>query len=291
MQVTGIKFKNKFKLYTLVMLPIRKVWCRFVNTIANPTNEYKNQIELEKKSALVEQAARVAHDIGSPIATLEMSLHLLSKEIHSDKLTIMKAALQNVRDIANNLLIKYRENPQVSIFSGNQFQCIDDRIAERTLCLRTLIDDVLMQKRYEWLDKSSELIFTCSSMNKSVEISAEPDEVKRMISNLLNNAIEACGNTAKISIHIEKIKDFVHVSIIDNGVGIPDENIKLYLAGESSKHIGRGMGLSNAYQYIKSIGGELTINSQLGKGTCVCLAFRSVDNSSEYDTRSKVSAH
>lgn len=65
----------------------------------------------------------------------------------------------------------------------------------------------------------------------------------------------------------------LHLVISDNGTGIPTEQITYCMTGGSLKHVGSGMGLSGAVQFMKNIGGKLTLNSKLGRGTDVRLEF------------------
>jgi signal transduction histidine kinase len=205
---------------------------------------------------------------------MEMSLHMLAKDISSENILIMKMAVQSVRDIANNLLDKYRDNQQEKMsLTGASLSNVDDQNIAHPILLCSLIDQVISQKRYEWLQNQCELIFTYSSAEKSVWINVAPGEVKRMISNLLNNAIEACTKEAKIEVHLSKVNNMLELCIIDNGVGMPAAKMKFFFNGESSKHAGRGLGLCGAKQYMESIGGELVLASQLNEGTKVTLAF------------------
>jgi len=66
-------------------------------------------VESEKKIALLDLAASVAHDIRSPLAAMEMILRLISKDIPTAQCSLLCDAIQSVRDISNNLLVRYRE--------------------------------------------------------------------------------------------------------------------------------------------------------------------------------------
>jgi anti-sigma regulatory factor (Ser/Thr protein kinase) len=205
---------------------------------------------------------------------MEMSLHILSQGISKEKILIMQMAVQSVRDIANNLLEKYRDNQQEEKGLNSTIISNDDLNIERPILLYSLIEEITSQKRYEWLQKSCELSFSFMPSAKSVLINVKPADVKRMVSNLLNNAIEAaCDNCAKIHVQLDKVNHFLELRIIDNGIGIPAEKISRFLNGESSKHAGRGFGLSGAKQYMDTLGGKLQLSSQPGKGTTVMLNF------------------
>lgn len=235
-------------------------------------NAFKTLHEQNKeKLVLSEIALRAAHDIRSPLASMEANLHILMRNVPKEKLKMMNIAIQSVRDISNNLLEHYRSK-QVDIHHA-KLNKKDDVNMVRFILLFSIVDQVVSQKRYEWLNKSCELTLEFSSESKSMWVKAAPAEIKRMISNLLNNAIEACDKAAKIRLSLFIVGNFIELRITDNGVGIPSDMIELYLNGMSSKHSGEGLGLSNAKNYLESIDGQLEIISSLNNGTTILLKF------------------
>jgi signal transduction histidine kinase len=246
----------------------------FENAMKKLTLEYQRRTQAEKNTAMLDLAARVAHDIRSPLATMEANLHILMRDIPKEKLTMMNIAIQSVRDISNNLLEQYRakqgNSENTKVIQNNQ----DNVNMVRFILLFSLVDQVISQKRYEWLNNSCKLTFDFSPESKSMWIKAAPAEVKRMISNLLNNAIEACdGKAAYIHLNLSIAESFLELKITDNGMGISEDMIESYLNGMSSKHAGDGLGLSNAKNYIESVGGQIDIASTLNSGTTVLLRF------------------
>lgn len=218
---------------------------------------------MDSQLALIERVAKVAHDIRSPIATIEMSLYLLSEEMQNEKFKIIRSALQNLRDITNDLIAKYQINPSsYHSLTGDQF---DNDIVN----FSELLESVIALKRYEWLNKSYDLQFTLDADARYAALDKDIIGMKRMLSNILNNAIEACVTSAKINVHLGILDGRVCVSIKDNGRGMDKENIAHFLSGNSSKHPGKGLGLSGAISYMKHIGGCLNIQSAPEKGTLI----------------------
>jgi signal transduction histidine kinase len=70
--------------------------------------EYTKQMEFEKKSALLDLSAQVAHDLKTPLAVIEMMFELTKKYMPEDEVSIQKAAVEKVKQIINKLLEKYR---------------------------------------------------------------------------------------------------------------------------------------------------------------------------------------
>lgn len=216
-----------------------------------------NEHFLSKKNyELKNLFARIAHDIGSPIAIMEMSLSLM--EENKSELSILRAAIQRIRDITNNLLDQSRENQ-----------------SSKSILLYPLLEEVIALKRYEWLGKTCEL--TLNFVSKDVKVYGNPNEIKCILSNLLNNAIEACKSNAIIQLAVIKIDQIITLTIHDNGVGILSDKINDHLNGESTKHIGKGLGLSTAKNYMQSIGGKLLVSSKIDIGTTITLQFKSIE--------------
>jgi sensor histidine kinase regulating citrate/malate metabolism len=93
------------------------------------------------------------------------------------------------------------------------------------------------------------------------------------LSNLLNNAYESLRDKRKIIIRIDDTKNQIVLTVVDFGCGIPKNKIDSVLRGESLKAKGHGIGLSSAFQYMQSIGGQLLLRSNEKEGTEIQLFF------------------
>ena len=98
---------------------------------------------------------------------------------------------------------------------------------------------------------------------------AVADQIKQVVMNLLNNAIDACKDGGKIIIKTESDHSYISLYIKDNGVGIdPANKYKIFEPFFSTKPEvkGIGLGLSVSYGIIKNHNGILEVNSNPGKG-------------------------
>jgi signal transduction histidine kinase len=99
-------------------------------------------------------------------------------------------------------------------------------------------------------------------------INTDPAMLQRVLTNLVNNAVQAMPNGGKLDISsfIKESKLFIIVS--DTGVGIPEEiKSKLFEPMFTTKAKGQGLGLAVAKRLTKSLGGNITFESQKGVGT------------------------
>jgi signal transduction histidine kinase len=232
----------------------------------------KTATEHERNKATTELghlSARLAHDIRSPLSAMEMGLRQLAKKVPYEELKVLTSGIQSVRGIADNVLERYR-NPNTDINTADY----DDGNRIRPILLLTLTEMMISQKRHEWHQQPCELILTAQPEAKISWIEAAPNEVKRLLSNLLNNGYDALmESTGVIHIMLSAINDKLQLQLQDNGIGIPAEKMTDVLNGMSLKHVGQGLGLSMARQYMESLAGKLNITSTIGEGTTVSLIF------------------
>ncbi|MEO8400518.1 MAG: HAMP domain-containing sensor histidine kinase [Gammaproteobacteria bacterium] len=216
-------------------------------------------------------AASVSHDIASPLAVMEMTISKYEKLFPLDAQSLLKDSIQRIRNIAHTLLERYR-NPTNGIvpimlnIRDNQIPCF--------VFLQHITEWAISQKYIEWTAHSCEVVLKNNLNINSGWLFIVPENLKRIISNLLNNAYEALRTKRKIEITIgAENNSFLYLLISDFGCGIAPEHLENVLHGKSLKHCGKGLGLSNAKAYIESMKGKILLTSHLNEGTQVKLLF------------------
>jgi hypothetical protein len=101
----------------------------------------------------------------------------------------------------------------------------------------------------------------------------QPTEFGRVLSNLINNAVEAIHDIGLVEVILTATADHVFLTIRDNGVGIPQELLPLlWEKGRTHGKVGgSGLGLYHARSKITEWGGSLSIESKLGQGTTLTI--------------------
>jgi iron only hydrogenase large subunit-like protein/nitrogen-specific signal transduction histidine kinase len=222
-------------------------------------------INTEKQASLGQLAAGVAHEVNNPLGTIVLYADILLNENHLDDqtkkdLNLIAKEAQRCKTIVSGLLDFSRQR---EVFT---------RKAEINTILAETVELIKTQKHRDRIDYVLEL----NPFVPVVEI--DPEQMKQVIVNLINNAIEAMGEEGIITVKSEYLedKDSVRFSVGDSGPGIPEENIKkLFTPFFTTKQIGQGTGLGLAicYGIIKMHRGDIKVETELGKGTSFVITF------------------
>lgn len=235
-------------------------------------HEQQLQAELALNKELSAMSRQVAHDIRGPLTALT-TLSQLSHEMSVEKKELLELAVARIRGIADDLLKKGRsENPQV-------VPSVPAQGPDLSMVINSLL------KEYRFSHPDVEFVWHNHISSQKAVVPLEALKLQRVISNLLNNSLEARPEN-EAAIHITLLERQSHwlVQIMDNGGGIPEKVLPtLTQEGVSyGKEQGHGLGLYDARKTMESIGGELQLRSRQGIGTQVVLLFpKSVETLSQ----------
>jgi signal transduction histidine kinase len=220
------------------------------------------------EKVLIDTAAQVVHDIGSPLTAMEVAVKSLENSGADPGSTqLLKSSMLSIRNIASNLLNRYKES------DGNTLQ--NDVIEPRYVVLHSFVEQLIANKRLEWSNAGCDISFKSDLPQHTVYwVFISPSQMARKLSNLLNNAWESLNKSERIiTLYLSIAHNNFKLIIEDNGTGIPIDKIPDVLAGKSLKRGGNGIGLSRAVEYFKSLNGSLHLESILNVGTKVILTF------------------
>ena len=107
---------------------------------------------------------------------------------------------------------------------------------------------------------------------------ADKDDIERIVLNILTNSIKYTPNGGLLEIYVGFVYNDAYIKIIDNGIGIPEEDLnrifeRFYRVDKarSRENGGTGLGLSIAKEILDKNGGSIDIKSEVGKGTEVVI--------------------
>lgn len=209
-----------------------------------------------KKEKLRALAAQAAHDVNSPVFFIRTLINsgLIGPEVKE----YLSQGIDRVNEIVGSL-----KKQSDSLENGFT-------VDVSNIVLNDVVTRIVEEKRSSYPN--------ISFKDEVHEISgfAEADILKRVLSNLINNAIEASTNNQPIEIHLKVINGKPTIIIRDNGNGISSEKLKqIGKRGVTfDKPKGSGLGLYHAISSLENWGGNLHIFSEEGTGTTVHLSFQ-----------------
>ena len=214
-------------------------------------------LHAEKLSAVGKLSASIAHEINNPLFGIRNVLERIKEKgnLNNDNFEFADLAVQECDRIKN--LIKDLQDfnrPTSGVLTP--------------ISLHKSIDNMLMLSKKTLENKRIGIHKEFSSdINK---IMAIDDQIKQVLLNLINNAIEAIDNNGLISISTRKKENYAIIQITDNGSGIIQEDLahifEPFFTTKSAVK-GTGLGLSVTYGIIKKHGGNINVASKIGKGT------------------------
>lgn len=232
---------------------------KLITKLKKATHDAIKKAHFEAESIAAKQ---VAHDIRSPLACLNLLL-TNTKGLPEKQRNLMRSSVQRITDIVNTLQRKAIEKESTGLHHS------------AVIMLPSIVEPLISEKRTQLGVSTSIAIDLHLEHSYGLFVKINQAEFKRALSNLINNAIEACTNGEhRIVINIKPTDNhMIELTIQDDGCGIPKHIIdNIYQSGFSYgknqlDSAGSGLGLYHASNTIQSFNGELKIESIEKKGT------------------------
>lgn len=236
-----------------------------------------NQRELE--SLKEDFVATLTHDLKVPIIAETNMLELFLNESFGKISEKQEIALKNMQSSNKELL----DLVQIVL---ETYKIKDGNITlyKENIMLKGFIEEIIEEMRPIAVKTKNDLKFILS---RDIRVIADRIQLKRVIKNLISNAISYGEPNSPIEIKIGEIPKFIVITVKDYGAGISQADInkifnKYYSAAKKFRKIGTGLGLYLALQIIKSHGGELTVESKEGEFTEFLIKLPAISNVNLY---------
>ena len=178
--------------------------------------------------------------------------------------SVLNHSAQRISDIANDVISQYSESNKSSEYRVpiqklpmSVDLALNEMVAEKSLMCRQM-PQVSLQTKLNTEDTFIEM---------------QVSDFKRIISNLIDNALFAVSERGSIDVNCTRVANECCISIVDNGSGISDSILKTILekGGSFGKPNGKGLGLQWAKKTIEKHNGRILISSEENVGTAVRL--------------------
>jgi len=226
--------------------------------ILKDISEMKRNRELlqqsEKLAVVGELAAGIAHEIRNPLTSLKGFMQLSHENAPTFYTEIMLSEIDRIHAITSELLLLGKPKP---------FDFENKAILPMLEAILTLVNTQAILYNVQ-------ISTTVSPGARDAVVRCEETKIKQVFLNVLKNAVEAMPNGGELAIRLERQGSYVRVTVADQGVGIPQEQLKkLGQAFFTTKEKGTGLGLMVSLNIIEQHGGRLSIESEEGVGTTV----------------------
>lgn len=232
-------------------------------------------MKAEEARALATVAGGIAHELRTPLSTMEINLQLLEEEWRSPVGEREKRARKRIESLSRaTLRMKEILDTFVMLFQQRSLRV-------ETLSLNELVQQIVESDLGERLSGVNRL----GKVHLKYEFDpALPDTVGDRVSirqamlNLLANAIDWVPEGGIVEIRTFRENGAPAVSVVDNGPGIAAENLqKIWEPYYSTKPAGIGLGLPVARRFLEMNGATIRVESNPGKGTVFTVLFRRRD--------------
>jgi signal transduction histidine kinase len=227
-------------------------------------------IESERLNALTLLAAGVAHEIGNPLNSLHIHLHLMERQAQKLKGAV-RAELEDSIDIARSEVS--RLDSIVTQFlrairpSKPQFQPEN---------VNNIVDEAVRFFTPEIKDR--DIVVEQELRSDLPLLQVDRDQMKQAFYNVIKNAFEAMKRRGILRIRTDRDDTHVLISFTDTGGGISPENLsRAFEPYFTTKASGTGLGLLIVRRIVREHGGELSIETNEGKGLTLTIRLPYID--------------
>ena len=207
----------------------------------------------------------IGHDIRNPLQSIDGAIYLAKDAVTSSSVDDAKQ-----KEILNYLSMI---NEQVA-YIDHMVLDLQDFAKESTPQLEKT--NIL-----SLIDQSLSMIEIPDNIKVNIDVTddfktkIDPEQMKRVFVNLINNAIQAMPEGGKLIIKASKTKKYSSIAFQDTGVGIPDEiKTKIFTPLFTTKAKGQGFGLAVCKKLVEAHGGKITVKSKLREGTTFTIKLR-----------------
>lgn len=222
----------------------------------------------EQLASLTTLAAGVAHEIKNPLGSISIYVQLIDK--------IIKKNMDNECQC-------YKDFKEYSDIIKEEISRLEETINSFLFSVRKLelnIEDVNINELI--LSTIAFLKYEIEKNNVNIDVKFDKDNlilkldekyIKQSLINIIQNAIDAMSDNAdgkkkEIFIKLKTVDNYAVISIKDTGIGIKEESLgKIFEPYFTTKRHGTGLGLTNVVRIIEAHNGNVTIESEYGKGS------------------------
>ncbi|MGD6851122.1 MAG: two-component system sensor histidine kinase NtrB [Candidatus Bathyarchaeia archaeon] len=229
---------------------------RYTKDLERIVDERTKQLrESERLAAIGQTAGMVGHDIRNPLQAITSDLYLIEQEIKVNPTCISPEIAESIAAIEENIAYINK------IVSDLQDYTRTLKPTMSQVSVKDIVNSALSGRKIP-------SNITIRKPENGLVIVTDPTFLRRIITNLVTNAIQAMPKGGKLDIEAIKEDKTACISLSDTGVGISeDAKANMFKPLFTTKAKGQGLGLAVVKRLVELLDGEITFESRVGAGT------------------------
>ncbi len=222
---------------------------RFEELVTLVEEKTEELVDAERMVTAGRISSMVGHDLRGPLQTIKNSLYMMER--NPEKREEMLKLIDSSVDYAVEMLEELRARTQ------------EDKLRRQDTDLRNLLRRAVAEAS---VPENVDLDVSLGDGVGSIVV--DPTQIRRVIDNLIRNAVEAMPDGGKLTVSSEVQGEDVDLRVSDTGVGISEDELgNLFKPFHTTKSKGMGLGLVYCKRAVEAHGGSIVVESKLGKGT------------------------
>lgn len=208
----------------------------------------------------------MTHEFKTPISTIGISADVLLQQGAISQPERLKKYAEIIKSEASRLNLQVLRVLQMARIDKEK-----QKLRLMNIDLKALISDIVNSAREKAVSKGGSIEFDAEI---SPEVRADQVHLSNIVNNLLENAVQYCKEKPHVKVSLKENKNFVILSIADNGIGIAPEHQKkvfdkFFRVPKGNVHDvkGFGIGLNYVQNMVKAHHWKISLESQLNEGT------------------------
>ena len=206
-------------------------------------------VEAEKMVTAGKIASMVGHDLRGPLVNIKNSLYIMERK--PEYLPKLKENIDNSIDYALDMLEELRISTRTEVPNKIEINLVS-----------------LISKAIEDVQLPPTITVETNMDMEAGRVSLDPVQIRRVLDNLIRNAVEAMPKGGTLGINASIMDDDLIIGVADTGSGIPSDLMPdLFKAFTTTKTGGMGLGLTYCKRAVEAHGGTISVESEEDKGT------------------------
>lgn len=232
------------------------------------------EVQMQYEQDSRELISNISHDLKTPLTAIKGYAEGLIDKV-ADTPERQEKYLKTIYNKANDMSVLVDE---LSFFA--KIDCNNIPYNFSLIPVTDYFQDCMEELRLDLEVKNIKLVYE-NEVDRSVKVLADPEQMKRVINNIVGNAVKYLGKASgKITMNIKEYKKQIQISISDDGVGIAEKDLPFIFdrfyradASRNSKKGGTGLGLAIVRKIVEEHSGRVWAESIEGEGTTIYIAL------------------